>query len=80
LTVGRLGHSDKVIKDLIAYITNDAIKSGELVLTKIMAGASDVTSFRHRRPISTVDLPPKLMAELKRDAELFFSSQGKRDG
>lgn len=75
--VGCFGHSNAPILKLFSDIGRQMIQGKQLGVTKMIAGTADAITQRSKRPLSTIDLEPALMARITHDAEVFFGEDSR---
>lgn len=72
LTIRCFGHSKEPIAALVKYAQVRIHQSRRLDIINVQAGTPDKAGDRSKRPMSTVDLDPEMMADITKDVELFF--------
>lgn len=71
ITVQRWGHSPQPIIDLFEDVQKQFLESTKLPVVE-MGAHGDKKSQRNKRPLSSIDLDPKMMQDITKDIEMLF--------
>jgi chaperone BCS1 len=77
LIVRYLGHSNETIKQPLDYIQKKASMSEKLSVYRVLDYESEPEE-RDKRPLSSIDLEPKMMQQIQREVEEFFHKDSKK--
>ncbi|KAH6881789.1 hypothetical protein BKA58DRAFT_446052 [Alternaria rosae] len=71
ITVRCWGHSRQPITELFEYVQKQFLESTKLTVVE-MGAHGDKESQRNKRPLSSIDLDPKMMQDITKEIEMFF--------
>ncbi|KAI4664279.1 uncharacterized protein J4E79_003782 [Alternaria viburni] len=71
ITVRCWGHSRQPITELFEDVQKQVLESTQLTVVE-MGAHGDKKSKRNKRPLSSIDLDPKMMQDITQDIEMFF--------
>ncbi|KAK7187279.1 mitochondrial chaperone BCS1-B 1 [Paraphaeosphaeria sporulosa] len=77
VTVRCFGNSAQPVRDLITVLEKNSKKDTSITVHEHKAGGQTKSFEVRQRPLSTVDLDPDLLSEIKQDAESFFHESTK---
>lgn len=72
MTIHCFGGSNDPVRKLLAHIKLQAVHSEILTVAKIMVDVPNQERECSNRPLSTIDLEPKMLHDIRQDAEDFF--------
>jgi chaperone BCS1 len=72
-----LGHSNEPIIKLLEHIKKEDLKSEQLRVNKVMATGT-MYDTRDKRPLSSIDLEPKMLAQIRQEVDDFFHPDSRK--